>query len=38
MIDPVYGSIPFVKRRSEFPASPSIFRDIDYLLIQSRPF
>lgn len=24
MIDPVYGSIPFVKRRSQFPANPSI--------------
>lgn len=33
MIDPVYGSIPFVKRRSQFPADPSIFRQIDYLLI-----
>ena len=38
MIDPVYGSIPFVKRRSEFPASPSIFRDIDYLLISHDHF
>lgn len=25
MIDPVYGNIPFVKRRSQFPADPSIF-------------
>ena len=32
MIDPVYGSIPFVKRRSQFPANVSIFKNIDYLL------
>ena len=38
MIDPVYGSIPFVKRRSQFPADPSIFRQIDYLLISHDHF
>lgn len=38
MIDPVYGSIPFVKRRSQFPADPSIFREIDYLLISHDHF
>lgn len=38
MIDPVYGDIPFVKRRSDFPADPSIFKDIDYLLISHDHF
>ena len=38
MIDPVYGSIPFVKRRSRMPANPSIFQDIDYLLISHDHF
>lgn len=38
MIDPVYGNIPFVKRRSPLPANPSIFRDIDYLLISHDHF
>ena len=38
MIDPVFGSIPFVKRRSTFPADPSIFRNIDYLLISHDHF
>ena len=38
MIDPVYGSIPFVKRRSQFPANPSIFTNIDYLLISHDHF
>ena len=38
MIDPVYGSIPFVYRRSQFPANPSIFRNIDYLLISHDHF
>ena len=38
MIDPVYGSIPFVKRRSQFPADPDIFRNIDYLLISHDHF
>ena len=38
MIDPVYGDIPFVKRRSQFPANPSIFKHIDYLLISHDHF
>lgn len=38
MIDPVYNSIPFVKRRSPFPANPSIFQRIDYLLISHDHF
>lgn len=38
MIDPVYGSIPFVKRRSPFPANVSVFKDIDYLLISHDHF
>lgn len=38
MIDPVFGSIPFVKRRSTFPALPSIFKDIDFLLISHDHF
>ena len=38
MIDPVFGSIPFVKRRSSFPANPSIFKQIDYLLISHDHF
>lgn len=38
MIDPVYGSIPFVKRRSQFSANPSIFTNIDYLLISHDHF
>ena len=38
MIDPVYGNIPFVKRRSLFPANPSIFQHIDYLLISHDHF
>lgn len=38
MIDPVYGNIPFVRRRSTFPANPSIFRNIDYLLISHDHF
>lgn len=38
MIDPVFGSIPFVKRRSTCPALASIFRDIDFLLISHDHF
>ncbi len=38
MIDPVFGSIPFVKRRSVFPANPSVFQGIDYLLISHDHF
>ncbi len=38
MIDPVFGNIPFVKRRSPLPANPSIFTHIDYLLISHDHF
>ena len=38
MFDPVFGSIPFVKRQSEFPANPDIFTGIDYLLISHDHF
>ena len=38
MIDPVYGDIPFVKRRSVFPANPAVFQHIDYLLISHDHF
>lgn len=38
MIDPVYGNIPFVKRRSALPANPSVFHDIDWLLISHDHF
>lgn len=38
MFDPVFGHIPFVRRKSKFPADPDIFRDIDYLLISHDHF
>ena len=38
MFDPVFGNIPFVRRKSEFPAEPDIFRGIDYLLISHDHF
>ncbi len=38
MFDPVFGSIPFVRRQSQFPAHPDIFTDIDYLLISHDHF
>lgn len=38
MFDPVFGNIPFVRRKSKFPADPGIFRDIDYLLISHDHF
>lgn len=38
MFDPVFGSIPFVRRRSTFPANPDIFTGIDYLLISHDHF
>lgn len=38
MIDPVFGSIPFVKRRSQLPANVFIFQKIDYLLISHDHF
>lgn len=33
LFDPVFGSIPFVKRESRMPVDPRIFKNIDYLLI-----
>lgn len=38
MVDPVFGSIPFVKRRSTCPANASVFKNIDYLLISHDHF
>lgn len=38
MFDPVFGSVPFVPRKSEFPANPDIFTQIDYLLISHDHF
>ena len=38
MFDPVFGNIPFVRRRSQFPANPNIFTGIDYLLISHDHF
>lgn len=38
IIDPVFGSFPFVKRESPCPAVPEIFRNIDYLLISHDHF
>ena len=37
MFDPVFGSIPFVKRQSRFP-NPDIFTGIDYLLVSHDHF
>ncbi|MDE6482168.1 MAG: MBL fold metallo-hydrolase, partial [Rikenellaceae bacterium] len=33
LFDPVFGSIPFVRRESRLPVDPKIFTGIDYLLI-----
>ncbi len=33
LIDPVFGSVPFVKRITKLPINTSNFRDIDYILI-----
>lgn len=38
MFDPVFGNIPFVRRRSQFLANPNIFTGIDYLLISHDHF
>lgn len=38
MFDPVFGHIPFVRRKSKFPADPDIFKGIDYLLISHDHF
>ncbi len=37
-LTPVFGSIPFVRRRSQFPANTDIFTGIDYLLISHDHF
>lgn len=33
LIDPVFGSVPFVRRIIKFPIDPSLIRNIDYILI-----
>ncbi|MFI3261742.1 MAG: MBL fold metallo-hydrolase [Rikenellaceae bacterium] len=33
LFDPVFGHIPFVRRKSVFPAQVTAFSDIDYILI-----
>ncbi|KIO43788.1 MULTISPECIES: MBL fold metallo-hydrolase [Sanguibacteroides] len=38
LFDPVFGHIPFVRRRSNLPVNPRIFKDIDYLLISHDHF
>lgn len=38
MFDPVFGNIPFVKRKSKLPADPAVFKRIDYLLISHDHF
>lgn len=38
MFDPVFGNIPFVRRKSRFPADPAVFTHIDYLLISHDHF
>lgn len=38
MFDPVFGNIPFVRRKSKLPADPGLFKNIDYLLISHDHF
>lgn len=38
MFDPIFGNIPFMRRKSKLPADPSIFKDIDYLLLSHDHF
>lgn len=38
MFDPIFGNIPFVRRKSKLPADPSVFKDIDYLLLSHDHF
>lgn len=33
LLDPVFGDIPFMKRKSKFPASKRIFTNIDFILL-----
>ncbi len=38
MFDPVFGNIPFVRRKSKLPADPTVFKNIDYLLLSHDHF
>lgn len=38
LFDPVFGNIPFVRRRSKLPVDPDVFENIDYLLISHDHF
>lgn len=38
MFDPVFGNIPFVRRKSKLPADPAIFKGVDYLLLSHDHF
>lgn len=38
MFDPVFGSIPFVRRKSKLPVHPDSFKNIDYLLLSHDHF
>lgn len=38
MFDPVFGNIPFVRRKSKLPVKPEIFAGIDYLLLSHDHF
>lgn len=38
IFDPVFGNIPFVRRRSKLPVNPDIFAGIDYLLLSHDHF
>lgn len=38
MFDPVFGNIPFVRRKSRFPADPVVFKGMDYLLLSHDHF
>lgn len=38
MFDPVFGNIPFVRRKSKLPVDPDIFTNIDYLLLSHDHF
>lgn len=38
MFDPIFGNIPFVRRKSKMPAEPKIFKDIDYLILSHDHF
>ncbi len=38
MFDPVFGSIPFVRRKSKLPVHPDSLKNIDYLLLSHDHF